>query len=108
VIYKPKRHGDPPLPGFPMRNGPIIDSLRGCSLVVCLHSNVAIDACIAGVPVVCEDGAAAALYTNDIRHPVKPTREQRMAFLESLAWWNWLPIEAPKAWAYALDRISSG
>lgn len=108
VIYKPKRHTDAPLPGFPMRTGSIIDSLRGCSLVVCRHSNVSIDACIAGVPVVCEDGAAAALYGNDIANPINPTPQQRLAFLESLAWWNWHPTEAPQAWQYALSRLQSG
>lgn len=107
VIYKPKREHDAPLPGFPVKRGPIMEALRGASLVVCRHSNVAVDACIAGVPVVCQDGAAAALYGNDIRNPVAPSIEQRRAFLESLAWWNWLPAEAPQAWQYILSRCAS-
>ena len=37
--------------------GTIADVLNGCSVVVCRHSNVAVDACIAGVPVECEGGA---------------------------------------------------
>lgn len=109
VIYKPKRDTDPPIPGFPLRTGAIVEALRGASLVVCRHSNVAIDACIAGVPVVCEDGAAMALYGGGtIRNPVAPSIEQRREFLESLAWWNWRPTEAAQAWEYALQRIRSG
>ena len=37
---------------------PIDQALRGASLVVCHHSNCAVDAIIAGVPFECEDGAA--------------------------------------------------
>lgn len=72
----------------------IEDALRGCSLVVCRHSNVAVDACVAGVPVECEDGAAAALYAGN----PAPTREQRAEFLRRLTWWEWRPDEAPQAW----------
>ena len=109
VIFKPKRPTDPVLPGFLAERNPIEKALRGASLVVCRHSNVAIDACIAGVPVYCEDGAAAALYgAGSMVKPIQPTPEQRLAFLRSLAWWQWRPEEAGKAWGYLLERIKHG
>lgn len=86
------------------KDGPSIESaLVGKSLVVCRHSNVAIDACIAGVPVECEDGIAYALY----RDNPNPSREQRQAFLESVAWWQWKPSEAVQAWQFLLKVLGS-
>jgi hypothetical protein len=81
--------------------GDIKDVLRGCSLVVCRHSNVAIDACVAGVPVDCEGGAALALYAE---HP-QPTREHRVQFLQRLSWWQWRPSEARDAWQFVNRMI---
>lgn len=93
IAFRPKRP-ESCLPGCYMSTGTIEEALRGASLLVCAHSNTAIDACIAGVPVICEDGAAFALY----RDNPKPSREQRLEFLRSVAWWNWKPSEAREAW----------
>lgn len=72
----------------------IEDAIKGCRLVVCRHSNVAVDACIAGVPFECEDGAAYWLRD-------KPyTREVRQDFLNRLAHWQYSPEEAPQAWDF--------
>ena len=81
---------------IPHHGQPIEDALRGASLVVCRHSNVGVDACVAGVPVQCDDGAALALY----RGNPNPTREQRAEFLRRLTWWEWRPSEAIDAWAW--------
>jgi hypothetical protein len=98
IIFRPK-------PGNPFDRiegtrrsaiGPIEDALQGISLVVCRHSNVAIDACIAGVPVECEDGAAFALYRDD----QNPGEDARREFLARLAWWNWGSHEAAEAWRF--------
>ncbi|MDQ3288643.1 MAG: hypothetical protein M3Q42_10375 [Pseudomonadota bacterium] len=109
VLYRPKRHGDA-IPGGVniSRHETIDEALVGCSLVVCRHSNVAVDACLAGVPAVCEGGAASALYGNDPCNPIQVTRSQRLSFLRSLAWWNYRPSEAAQAWTYLLSRIQSG
>lgn len=73
-----------------LSTGPIDDEIRKASLVVCRHSNVAVDACRLGVPVVCEDGAAAAIYPSDLKRWQKqPTFEQRKDFMTRLAWWQW-------------------
>lgn len=102
VLYRPKRP-EMALPGCRTSKGTIQEALRGASLVVCSHSNVAVDACIAGVPVQCEDGAAFALY----RDNPTPTREQRLEFLRSLAYWQWAPPEALEAWKFIRTRLSA-
>jgi hypothetical protein len=75
---------------------PIEMVLKGCSLVVCRHSNVGVDACIAGIPVECDDGAARAIYAETS----SPSREVRAEFLRRLAWWNYRPNEAREAWEW--------
>jgi hypothetical protein len=79
---------------------PIEGVLKGASLVVCRHSNVAIDACIAGIPVVCDDGIGYALYNNDITNPIHPPKEVRYKFLANVGWWQWSPNEAGQAWEF--------
>lgn len=100
IVYRPKTP-EPMGKVRVMSDIPIELVLRGASLVVCHHSNVAIDACIAGVPVECEDGAALALY----RGNPNPSPDVRLAFLQSLAWWQWTPQEASDAWGYLRGRM---
>ena len=100
--FRPKRSRYPVLNKVPVAAGKIEQVLKGAGLVICRHSNVAVDACIAGIPVICEDGAAHALYSKN----KSPTPEQRLAFLQSLAWWNWRPEEAKDLWTYLLSRLS--
>lgn len=103
IVYRPKK-AELPMPGTISMAGDIETCLRGASLVVTEHSNVAVDACIAGIPVECTDGAAYALY----RHNPSPSREQRLEFLQSLAWWQWQPSEAVEAWSYIKERLTCG
>lgn len=68
--------------------------LCGASLVVCRHSNVAVDAVIAGVPFEAVDGAAMWLID-------KPyTRDNRLDFLRRLSFWQWKTSEAFEAWKF--------
>lgn len=102
VLWRPKGRKVVPLAGLPLRHGmPIEEALQGCSLVWCRHSNVAVDACIAGVPVHCEDGAGLALYAGNRA----PGPAERAEFLRRLGWWNWAPDEAPSAWEW-ITRIT--
>lgn len=98
VLYRPKK--EERLQGLQSISGPIEQAIKGASLVVCKHSNVAIDACIAGIPVVCEDGAAAAIYNNNLASPAMPDMATRRTFLEQLAYFNWHPSEARDAWKF--------
>lgn len=104
VAWRPKGPLAIPLMALPMRHGCSIEqALSGCSMVWCRHSNVAIDALIAGVPVHCEDGAAMALLN---RHP-DPSPEQRSDFLQRLGWFNWRPNEARQAWRWIIELSSN-
>ena len=103
VMWRPKGKRAHLMPGTMLQHGmPIEDALRGCSLVVCRHSNAAVDACVAGVPVWCQDGAAAVLYASN----PAPSQDQRAEFLRRLGWWNWAPSEAGQAWAWINNVIS--
>lgn len=104
VAWRPKGPLAVPMLALPLRHGNSIEeALAGCSMVWCKHSNVAIDAIIAGVPVHCEDGAAFALIN---RHP-QPTPDQRIDFLNRLGWFNWKPNEARQAWRWIIELLSS-
>jgi hypothetical protein len=96
IVWRPK--GTPvPLDGLPMLSGTSIEqALIGARALVCRHSNVAVDACAAGVPVWCDGGAAAVLYD---RNP-EPTRAQRADFLRKLSWFEWHKQDAPQAWSW--------
>jgi hypothetical protein len=98
IRYRPKgRHVEIVEAELPVSSeAKIEDALKGCALVVCRHSNVAIDACIAGVPVLCEDGAAYFLYRNG----PNPTPEQRRDLLARVAWWQWSATEVNQCWKF--------
>lgn len=103
VWFRPKGKRPVPLGGTTLRHGmPIEEALRGASLVVCKHSNVAVDACIAGIPAECEDGAARALY----RGNRTPTAPERAEFLRQLSFWNYRPKEAAQAWGW-IERVTA-
>lgn len=93
IIFRPKPKR--PYPHLPCRidgKSPIEAVLKGASLVVVKHSNVALDACVAGVPFQCEDGAARWLDG-------KPyTVENRLELLWRTQWFNWRAEEAAEAW----------
>jgi hypothetical protein len=98
VLYRPKprKLRDDRIQWEKDGETPISALLKGASLVICRHSNVAVDACIAGIPVECEDGAAHWLY----RHSPTPSPEQRLDFLNRLAWWQWKTTEMKEAWKF--------
>jgi hypothetical protein len=87
---------------------PIDASLAGTSLVITWHSNVAIDAIRLGIPVVCRDGAAAAVSPSEL--PETPTPlpiKVRDQFLANLAWFQWdLETEARACWAFLEEMLA--
>lgn len=96
ITYRPKRSFIEPgvICDATAANDKIEAVLANASLVVCRHSNVAVDACRMGVPVVCDDGAASAIYPSRLEDEAKqPSFELRTEFLRRLAWWQWSAAE---------------
>lgn len=110
IIYRPKR-------GY-MERGITCDGVANetsiekvlnlASLVVCRHSNVAVDACRLGIPVVADDGAASAIYPHRIEDEAKqPSKALRLEFLHRLAWWQWSDSEIRRGafWPWLLRQL---
>lgn len=103
VLWRPKGKHPTPLGDLEVSHGnPIDEALRGCSLVVSRHSNVSVDACVAGIPVECEDGAARTLYG---KSPYA-TRDERAEFLRRLAWFEWSITESAQAWDWINEVVA--
>ena len=114
VHYRPKmkRTGWPALKGadITLTQGTITDVLNGASVVMCQHSNVGVDAVVAGVPVLAEAGAVCALHGYGLdREPTVATVEDRQRFLEHLASWQWTPDEvaAGEVWPFLLEMLAA-
>jgi hypothetical protein len=90
--------------------------LAKCSLVICRHSNVAVDAARCGVPCVAEDGAGHSIYhapdslgNPENGLPCMPNVKKRAELLHRLAWWQWsiAEIRAGLFWPWMLRQIES-
>lgn len=110
IVFRPKPSWTEatPIPGtiFSPGDSPLGAALRDCWAVVTLHSNVAVDALLAGVPVNVAEGVAAEFSTPlaQIEAPRMPDgREQLMA---DIAWQQWTPAEmiGGPCWRYLLTR----
>ncbi len=108
VVYRPKPtdRNRAPLKGVEYDEGPLAETLsRACALVT-HHSNAAVDALVAGVPVHCETGVAAAfsIPLEQVANP--PCLEGREQFLSDVAWLNWSVDEmrSGAAWAHMKER----
>lgn len=101
IIYRPKPGSGPPMHlNCKMDATSSIEHLlQGCALVSCRHSNVACDAAVAGVPFECDDGAAMWLQGRPF------TVENRLEFLQRLAWWQWKTSEVKQAWEFVQKVI---
>ena len=93
IIYRPKPSWleAKPIPGTTMQKGvPLERALSGCHAVVTHHSNVAVDALVAGVPAFCMDGVAVSMsgqQLSRIEEPLFP--EGREQWLANIAWSQW-------------------
>jgi hypothetical protein len=93
IIFRPKpRRAHPRLPCPTDARSSIEQVLKGASLVVTKHSNVALDAVLAGVPIQCEDGAAKWLDGKEY------TPQNRLELLWRVMWFNYRAEEAALAW----------
>jgi hypothetical protein len=111
IVYRQKKP-DVPTPAWATLKigGPIEAALRGASLVITWHSNVAVDAIRMGIPVICRDGAAAAVCDSDRvllegGRPAPLSNDVRRQFLSNLAWFQWAPSEAAEFWRFAKELL---
>lgn len=100
IIFRPKGRDPLRLKCEADTTTPIADLLHGASLMVCRHSNCAVDATIAGVPFEAESGAAMWLQQRNF------TPANRLEFLQRLSMWQWRATEAVQAWAFAKEVAS--
>lgn len=108
VVYRPKPKDKDAVPiiglGFDTR--PLDESFRSARALVTHHSNSAIDALMAGVPVHCAAGAAAA-FSVPLAEIVQATRlPGRAEFLADVAWLEWsvAEMESGAAWMHLKER----
>ncbi len=83
------------------RATPIEGLLRDCHAVVTHHSNVAVEALLAGVPVFCDKGVASLLGSKglaSIEQPLMP--EGREQWAHNLAWTQWSVDEMKQGLAF--------
>lgn len=111
IIYRPK----PSWRNYVHIDGTILspgdqrieDVLEDCHAVVSHHSNVCVDAILAGIPVFCWHGVASVMGLKDlslIESPIYP--EGRDQWAANIAWTQWTPaeIKTGAAWRYLKDE----
>lgn len=110
IVYRPKPSWleATPLPGtiFSFPETPVETALRDCWMVVTLHSNVAVDALLAGVPVNVAEGVAAEFSTPlaALESPLRQDgREQLMADI-AYSQWSAKEMASGEAWRHLLER----
>lgn len=109
VMYR-RKQADAPVPADVelTSDRPIEEVIAGASLLITWHSNVAVDAIRLGIPVVCLDGAAAAVCPSalpaDLPAPLEPSLRDR--FLANLAWFQWAPSEIAQCWAFLREVLA--
>lgn len=111
IIYRPKKVASP-IPSWAShvnRDPSIASALRGAALVITWHSNVAVDAIRMGIPVVCRDGAAAAVCRSTVDdRPLPLAVDVRDRFLANLSWYQWgnTPKEALGCWKFIQEVLA--
>lgn len=95
IVYRPKPNRmSPQLRCETDAKSDISVLLKGAALIVCMHSNVAVDAVLAGIPFESEDGVSTWLRG-------KPyTYETRLDFCQRICRWQYKAPETAKAWIF--------
>lgn len=91
------------------RGAELIDQLQGAHALVAHHSNAAVEAVCAGIPVFVKEGVAVAMGESDFRlieTPRMPSDEERRQWLADIAWTQWSIEEMAEglAWRYLKDE----
>lgn len=108
VLYRRKNKiGSAPAGSTLAKDGPIESVLAGASLLVTWHSNVAVDAIRLGIPVVCKDGAAAAVCPSTLPDQPEPLPiAVRDTFLANLSHFQYAPAEAGLCWTFLQEILA--
>jgi hypothetical protein len=113
IVYRPKPSwpGATPIEGaaYSPPDEPVEDVLARCKLVVTHHSNVAVDAIVAGKPcVVLGDGVGLRMSSTlgDLDNPYFPSDAERLQWLSDIAWtqWNVSEIRRGKPWRHLQEE----
>jgi hypothetical protein len=109
VTYRPKPNDQMkrPIPGIGYDTGPLSETLKTARAVVAHHSNVALDALLAGVPVYAEAGPASHFSVPMDQLADPPLLEGREQFFSDLAWLQWTPQEmmSGACWAHLRKQL---
>jgi hypothetical protein len=109
IIYRPKPNwqGASKIDGSIFsRDMPLEEALRDCHAVVTHHSNVGVDALLAGVPIFSEKGAASLLGANalaSIEKPLMPDGREQWAANLAYTQWSVAEMRQGLAYRYLLD-----
>ncbi len=106
IVYraKPSDGERRPIDGIGYDERPLEESLASAYAVVTHHSNVAVQALAAGVPVHCVTGAAAAFSVP--MASLGERREGREQFLSDVAWLQWsiAEMKSGACWTHLKER----
>lgn len=99
VRYREHPRGGVKISGVPTADGPLDKALAGARLVVCYNSNVAHEALIAGIPVVCDPCAPYAELSGE----TIPSMAARRAYFSRAAYGQWLASEFAEGFQHAIE-----
>lgn len=107
IVYRPKPSWTEARPITGTTFEPSLDALPrlliNCHAVVTHHSNVAIDAMLAGVPAFSAEGPATVLCQSDlsqIEHPIRPDGREQLACDLAYAQWTTQEMRSGAAWRH--------
>lgn len=122
IVWQLRRYTDRPIHYRPKPNWPAAKQLVGtaiqrssdlsfafvdCHAVVTHHSNVAVDAILAGIPAFCWEGVASVMSSQEpsaIDNPIMP--EDRYQWASNIAWCQWTVDEMRNGlpWRHMFDE----
>lgn len=110
IVYRPKPNwlGSSPIPGSIYEKGtPLEAALCGAHAVVTHHSNVAVDAIMAGVPAICPEGVAAPMSgkcLEEIEAPPMPEGREQWAADIAYCQWTMAEMQSGRAWRHLIEE----
>jgi hypothetical protein len=101
VRYREHPRGGVEIKDIPLCQGPLDQALDGAKFIVCYNSNVAHEALLMGVPVVCDPCAPYAELSGE----TIPTKAKRQAYFSRAAYGQWKVSEFDQGFKFWLGRL---